>query len=78
LLHEEFFPVCSPGLNDRRLPKDPASMLSMPVYPIASESNPALMAFRDWLVEEALRTYEALASWSRVLTQRVDSNASNA
>jgi hypothetical protein len=56
LLHEEFFPVCSPGLNDRRLPKDPASMLSMPVYPIASESNPALMAFRDWLVEEALRT----------------------
>jgi LysR family transcriptional regulator, glycine cleavage system transcriptional activator len=134
LLHEEFFPVCSPGLNDGRLPKDPASMLSMPflidrnlswrawfksagvtldreiagtsftdtnalmeaavtgqgialgrlsfarsdvlagrlvrlseqslrvayshyaVYPIASESNPALMAFRDWLVEEALRT----------------------
>jgi LysR family transcriptional regulator, glycine cleavage system transcriptional activator len=25
------------------------------VYPIASESNPALMAFRDWLVEEAGR-----------------------
>jgi hypothetical protein len=26
------------------------------VYPIVSESNAALMAFRDWLVEEALRT----------------------
>jgi len=26
------------------------------VYPIASESNPALVAFRDWLVEEARRT----------------------
>jgi LysR family glycine cleavage system transcriptional activator len=26
------------------------------VYPIASESNPALAAFRDWLVEEARRT----------------------
>jgi len=25
------------------------------VYPIASESNPALVAFRDWLVEEASR-----------------------
>jgi LysR family glycine cleavage system transcriptional activator len=134
LLDEEFFPVCSPGLNGGRLPKDPASMLSQPllidrnlswhawfksagvkldrdiagtsftdtnalmeaavtgqgialgrlsvarsdilagklvrlsehslrvaychyaVYPIASESNPALVAFRDWLVEEARRT----------------------
>ena len=133
LLDEEFFPVCSPGLNGGRLPKDPASMLSQPllidrnlswhawfksaglkldrdiagtsftdtnalmeaavtgqgialgrlsvaqsdilagklvrlsehslrvaychyaVYPIASESNPALVAFRDWLVEEARR-----------------------
>jgi len=26
------------------------------VYPIVSESNPALMAFRDWLIEEARRT----------------------
>jgi LysR family transcriptional regulator, glycine cleavage system transcriptional activator len=26
------------------------------VYPIASESNPALAAFRDWLIEEAHRT----------------------
>jgi LysR family glycine cleavage system transcriptional activator len=26
------------------------------VYPISSESNPALVAFRDWLVEEARRT----------------------
>ena len=26
------------------------------VYPIASESNPALAAFRDWLVEEARRS----------------------
>ena len=26
------------------------------VYPIASESNPALMAFRDWLIEEARRS----------------------
>ena len=26
------------------------------VYPIASESNPALVTFRDWLVEEASRT----------------------
>ncbi len=26
------------------------------VYPIASESNPALVAFRGWLVEEAGRT----------------------
>jgi LysR family transcriptional regulator, glycine cleavage system transcriptional activator len=26
------------------------------VYPIASETNPALMAFRDWLIEEARRT----------------------
>lgn len=26
------------------------------VYPIASESNPALAAFRDWLIEEARRT----------------------
>jgi LysR family glycine cleavage system transcriptional activator len=25
------------------------------VYPIASESNPALVAFRDWLIEEARR-----------------------
>jgi DNA-binding transcriptional LysR family regulator len=25
------------------------------VYPIASESNPALVAFRDWLIEEAHR-----------------------
>ena len=134
LLDEEFFPVCSPGLNGGRLPKDPASMLSQPllidrnlswhawfksagvkldrdiagtsftdtnalmeaavmeqgialgrlsvarsdilagklvrlsehslrvaychyaVYPIASESNPALAAFRDWLVDEARRT----------------------
>jgi LysR family glycine cleavage system transcriptional activator len=134
LLNEEFFPVCSPGLNNGRLPKDPASMLSEPllidrnlswrawfrsaglklnrditgtsftdtnalmeaavtgqgialgrlsftrsdilagklvrlsehslrvaychyaVYPISSESNPALGAFRDWLVEEARRT----------------------
>ena len=134
LLNEEFFPVCSPGLNNGRLPKDPASMLSAPllidrnlswrawfrsaglklnrditgtsftdtnalmeaavtgqgialgrlsftrsdilagklvrlseqslrvaychyaVYPISSESNPALVAFRDWLVEEARRT----------------------
>jgi LysR family glycine cleavage system transcriptional activator len=133
LLDEEFFPVCSPGLNGGRLPKDPASMLSQPllidrnlswhawfksaglkldrdiagtsftdtnalmeaavmgqgialgrlsvarsdilagklvrlsehslrvaychyaVYPIASESNPALVAFRDWLVDEARR-----------------------
>jgi LysR family glycine cleavage system transcriptional activator len=133
LLHEEFFPVCSPSLNDGRLPKDPASMLSQPllidrnlswhawfrsaglkldrdivgtsftdtnalmeaaatgqgialgrlsftrsdilagklvrlsehslrvtychyaVYPIASESSPALVAFRDWLIEEAHR-----------------------
>ena len=134
LLDEEFFPVCSPGLNGGRLPKDPASMLSQPllidrnlswhawfksagvkldrdiagtsftdtnalmeaavtgqgialgrlsvtgsdilagklvrlsehslrvvychyaVYPIASESNAALAAFRDWLVEEARRS----------------------
>ncbi len=134
LLNEEFFPVCSPGLNNGRLPKDPASMLSEPllidrnlswrawfrsaglklnrditgtsftdtnalmeaavtgqgialgrlsftrsdilagrlvrlsehslrvaychyaVYPIVSESNPALVAFRDWLIEEAHRT----------------------
>jgi LysR family transcriptional regulator, glycine cleavage system transcriptional activator len=133
LLNEEFFPVCSPSLNDGRLPKDPASMLSEPllidrnlswrawfkstglkldreiagtsftdtnalmeaavagqrialgrllftrsdilagklvrlsehslrvsychyaVYPIASESNPSLVAFRDWLIEEARR-----------------------
>jgi len=133
LLDEEFFPVCSPGLNGGRLPKDPASMLSQPllidrnlswhawfksaglkldrdiagtsftdtnalmeaavtgqgialgrlsvarsdilagklvrlsehslrvsychyaVYPISSESNPALVAFRDWLIEEARR-----------------------
>jgi LysR family glycine cleavage system transcriptional activator len=133
LLDEEFFPVCSPGLNDGRLPKDPLSMLSQPllidrnlswhawfksagvkldrditgtsftdtnalmeaavmgqgialgrlsftqsdilagklvrlsehslrvayshyaVHPIASESNPALVTFRDWLVEEATR-----------------------
>jgi LysR family transcriptional regulator, glycine cleavage system transcriptional activator len=25
------------------------------VHPIASESNPALVAFRDWLVEDAQR-----------------------
>jgi LysR family glycine cleavage system transcriptional activator len=134
LLDEEFFPVCSPGLNGGRLPKDPAAMLSQPllidrnlswhawfksaglkldrdiagtsftdtnalmeaavmgqgialgrlsfsqsdilagklvrlsehslrvaychyaVYPTASESNPALVAFRDWLVEEAGRS----------------------
>jgi LysR family glycine cleavage system transcriptional activator len=133
LLNEEFFPVCSPSLNNGRLPKDPVSMLLEPllidrhlswhawfrsaglkldrdiagtsftdtnalmeaavmgqgialgrlsvtrsdilagklvrlsehslrvaychyaVYPIASESNPALLAFRDWLVEEARR-----------------------
>jgi LysR family glycine cleavage system transcriptional activator len=134
LLNEEFFPVCSPSLNDGRLPKDPASMLSQPllidrnlswhawfrsaglkldrdiaghsftdtnalmeaavtgqgialgrlsftrsdilagklvrlseqslrvsychyaVYPISSESNLALVAFRDWLIEEAHRS----------------------
>ncbi|MEH2480015.1 LysR family glycine cleavage system transcriptional activator [Nitrobacteraceae bacterium AZCC 2146] len=134
LLDEEFFPVCSPSLNDGHLPKDPASMLSQPllidrnlswhawfrsagvkldreivgtsftdtnalmeaavtgqgialgrlsftrsdiltgklvrlsehslrvsychyaVHPISSESNPALLAFRDWLVEEARRS----------------------
>jgi LysR family glycine cleavage system transcriptional activator len=134
LLGEECFPVCSPSLNEGRLPKDPASMLSQPllidrnlswrawfksaglkldrdiegtsftdtnalmeaaitgqgialgrlsftrsdilagklvrlsehglrvsychyaVYPISSESNPALVAFRDWLIEEARRT----------------------
>ena len=133
LLDEEFFPVCSPGLNGGRLPKDPASLLSQPllidrnlswhawfksaglkldrdiagtsftdtnalmeaavsgqgialgrlsftqsdilagklvrlsehslrvaychyaVYPISSESNPALVAFRDWLIEESGR-----------------------
>jgi LysR family glycine cleavage system transcriptional activator len=133
LLNEEFFPVCSPSLNDGRLPKDPASMLLEPllidrnlswrawfksaglkldreiagtsftdtnalmeaavagqgialgrlsftrsdilagklvrlsehslrvsychyaVYPISSESNPSLVAFRDWLIEEARR-----------------------
>jgi LysR family glycine cleavage system transcriptional activator len=27
------------------------------VYPMASESNPALVAFRDWLVEETRRAY---------------------
>jgi len=26
------------------------------VYPISSESNPALVAFRDWLIEEVRRT----------------------
>jgi LysR family glycine cleavage system transcriptional activator len=26
------------------------------VYPMSSESNPALVAFRDWLIEEARRT----------------------
>lgn len=26
------------------------------VYPTSSESNPALMAFRNWLIEEARRT----------------------
>jgi len=31
LLDEELFPVCSPSLNDGRLPKDPASMLSEPL-----------------------------------------------
>jgi LysR family transcriptional regulator, glycine cleavage system transcriptional activator len=134
LLDEEFFPVCSPGFNDGRLPKDPASMLALPllidrnvswrawfrsaglkldrdivgtsftdanslmeaavtgqgialgrmsvtrsdilagklvrlsehslrasyrhyaVHPISSESTPGLLAFRDWLVEEARRS----------------------
>jgi LysR family glycine cleavage system transcriptional activator len=134
LLNEAFFPVCSPSLNNGRLPKDPASMLSEPllidrnlswrawfrsaglkldrdivgtsftdanalmeaavtgqgialgrlsvtrsdilagrlvrlsehslqvsychyvVYPISSESNPALADFRDWLIEEAQRS----------------------
>jgi LysR family glycine cleavage system transcriptional activator len=134
LLDEAFFPVCSPSLNEGRLPKDPASMLSLPllidrnlswrawfrsagltldrdivgtsftdsnslmeaavtgqgialgrtsvarsdilagrlvrlsehslrvaychyaVYPISAEKNPALVAFRDWLVEEARRS----------------------
>jgi len=134
LLHEEFFPVCSPSLNGGRLPKDAAAMLSEPllidrnlswrawfrsagvkldreiagtsftdtnslmeaavtgqgialgrlsvtrsdilagrlvrlsdhslrvaychyaVYPVSSEKNPALVAFRDWLIEEARRT----------------------
>jgi LysR family glycine cleavage system transcriptional activator len=26
------------------------------VHPIAAESNPALVAFREWLIEEAART----------------------
>jgi hypothetical protein len=26
------------------------------VHPIASESNPALVAFREWLIEEARRS----------------------
>jgi LysR family glycine cleavage system transcriptional activator len=30
LLDEELFPVCSPGFNDGRLPKDPALMLALP------------------------------------------------
>jgi len=30
-------------------------LLPYAVYPIASESNPALVAFRDWLIEEARR-----------------------
>jgi hypothetical protein len=25
------------------------------VYPMSSESNPALVTFRDWLIEEASR-----------------------
>jgi LysR family glycine cleavage system transcriptional activator len=134
LLHEEFFPLCSPSFNGGRLPKDALAMLAEPllidrslswhawfksaglkldreiagtsftdtnalmeaavtgqgialgrssvarldllagklvrlfehslrvaychyaVHPIASESNPALVAFRDWLIEEAART----------------------
>src|ERR1700733_12155057 len=31
LLEEAFFPVCSPGFNNGRLPKDPASMLALPL-----------------------------------------------
>jgi LysR family glycine cleavage system transcriptional activator len=136
LLDEELFPVCSPGFNDGRLPRDLASMLTLPllidrnvswhawfrsaglkldreivgtsftdanslleaavtgqgialgrmsvtrsdllagklvrlsdhslrvsfchyaVHPTSSESNPALVAFREWLVEEARRTQE--------------------
>ena len=131
LLDEELFPVCSPGLNEGRLPKDAASMLSerllidrnvswrpwfrvagvtldrditgtsftdtnalmeaavsgqgialgrssftradilagrlvrlsehslrlshchYAVYPVSSEANPALVAFRNWLDDEA-------------------------
>jgi LysR family glycine cleavage system transcriptional activator len=134
LLREECFPVCSPSFNEGRLPKDPPSMLSLPmlidrnlpwrawfksagmrldrdirgtsftdtnalieaavtgqgvalgrlsltrsdivagrlvrlfeqalrltychyaVYPASSESDHALMAFRDWLIEESRRT----------------------
>jgi DNA-binding transcriptional LysR family regulator len=26
------------------------------VHPVSSEANPALVAFRDWLIEEARRT----------------------
>jgi LysR family glycine cleavage system transcriptional activator len=133
LLDEAFFPVCSPGFNDGRLPRDPTSLLSAPllidrnvswrawfrsagvtldrditgtsftdsnalmeaaatgqgvalgrssftrsdilagkliqlfehslpvahshyaVFPISSENNPALTAFRNWLLDEARR-----------------------
>jgi LysR family transcriptional regulator, glycine cleavage system transcriptional activator len=40
-------------LSDHSLP---VSYCHYAVHPIASESNPALVAFRDWLVEEARRT----------------------
>jgi LysR family glycine cleavage system transcriptional activator len=34
----------------------PVAYCHYAVHPISSESNPALIAFRDWLVEEARRT----------------------
>lgn len=52
--------MCSPSLNNGRTSKDLTPMLSGPlryaVYPVSSEVNPALAAFRNWLIDEARST----------------------
>src|SRR5258708_18656777 len=58
LLDEEFFPVCSPSLNEGRLPKDPASMLSQPLL---IDRN---LSWRAWFRSAGLKLDRDIAGTS--------------
>jgi LysR family glycine cleavage system transcriptional activator len=58
LLNEEFFPVCSPSLNDGRLPKDPASML---LEPLLIDRN---LSWRAWFKSAGLKLDREIAGTS--------------